>query len=455
MASELKNGVYFDSSQFSNMQAQYGTVAVVMVGLPGRGKTYMAKKLCRYMKWLGIQSAVFNVADYRRDSAGAKQPTHFFDPENEEGESLRLQSAQKALDDMLDWFKVKNNMVGIYDAANTTRERRRWVYDRLKAANIQAFFIEVMCDQPHLINQHIKEQMVSSPDFKDMPPETVLEDFAVRIAHYQKRYEPLDIVYDKEWSFVKSVNVGENFIVNRGHGYIQSRMIYYIMNMHIAPRAIYITRHGESEYNVVGRIGGDSDLSGRGQQFAFKLSEFIKQQGPSDLKIWTSTLKRTMQTAGHLGGSQIRWKALDEIDAGVCDGMTYEEIQELYPAEFAARDEDKFNYRYPRGESYRDLVQRLEPVIMELERQSNVLVIGHQAVLRCILAYFMDRNSEELAYINVPLHTVVKITPIAYGCRWEEFPLPVPAVSTQREKPAHTHPQRTPQEALATVPPHS
>ena len=30
--------------------------------------------------------------------------------------------------------------------------------------------------------------------------------------------------------------------------------------------------------------------------------------------------------------------------------MTYEEIQEKYPEEFARRDQDKYHYRYPRGE---------------------------------------------------------------------------------------------------------
>lgn len=44
-------------------------------------------------------------------------------------------------------------------------------------------------------------------------------------------------------------------------------------------------------------------------------------------------------------------------------------------------------------QSYEDLVQRLEPVIMELERQENVLVICHQAVMRCLLAYFLDKTS--------------------------------------------------------------
>lgn len=44
-------------------------------------------------------------------------------------------------------------------------------------------------------------------------------------------------------------------------------------------------------------------------------------------------------------------------------------------------------------QSYEDLVSRLEPVIMELERQENVLVVAHQAVLRCLLAYFLDKSS--------------------------------------------------------------
>lgn len=94
--------------------------------------------------------------------------------------------------------------------------------------------------------------------------------------------------------------------------------------------------------------------------------------------MWTSTLTRTIQTASHLPFEQKRWKSLDELDAGVCDGMTYEEIEEKYPEDYDARDEDKFNYRYRGGESYRDVVVRLEPIIMELERQENILIIGHQ-----------------------------------------------------------------------------
>lgn len=88
---------------------------------------------------------------------------------------------------------------------------------------------------------------------------------------------------------------------------------------------------------------------------------------------------------------------------GICEEMTYEDIQVKYPEDFVARDQAKFTYRYPRGESYEDLVARLEPVIMELERQGNVLVVSHQAVIRCLLAYFLDKPSGSLVqskYIN-------------------------------------------------------
>jgi len=147
-------------------------------------------------------------------------------------------------------------------------------------------------------------------------------------------------------------------------------------------------------------------------------------------------MKRTIQTAKHIDAPQERWRALNEIDAGICEEMTYEEIMQKHPDDFAARDINKFQYRYPRGESYEDLVARLEPVIMELERQENVIVVGHQAVLRCLLAYFLDHSAEELPYIHVPLHAVIKLTPVAYGCKIETIPIGIEAVDTHRPKPS-------------------
>uniref|UniRef100_A0A8D1TBW7 6-phosphofructo-2-kinase/fructose-2,6-biphosphatase 4 n=1 Tax=Sus scrofa TaxID=9823 RepID=A0A8D1TBW7_PIG len=188
--------------------------------------------------------------------------------------------------------------------------------------------------------------------------------------------------------------------------------------------------------------------------FARSLAQFISDQNIKDLKVWTSQMKRTIQTAEALGVPYEQWKVLNEIDAGVCEEMTYEEIQDHYPLEFALRDQDKYRYRYPKGESYEDLVQRLEPVIMELERQENVLVICHQAVMRCLLAYFLDKAAEQLPYLKCPLHTVLKLTPVAYGCKVESIFLNVAAVNTHRDRPQNVDISRPPEEALVTVPAH-
>jgi 6-phosphofructo-2-kinase/fructose-2,6-biphosphatase 2 len=154
--------------------------------------------------------------------------------------------------------------------------------------------------------------------------------------------------------------------------------------------------------------------------------------------VWTSTLKRTNQTARHLvaetGYDKLEWKALDELDSGVCDGLTYEQIADRYPEDFQARDDDKYNYRYRGGESYRDVVIRLEPIIMELERSENVIIVTHQAVLRCIYAYFLNMSQEQSPWMEVPLHTLIKLTPRAYGTDEIRIKANIPAVSTWRGK---------------------
>jgi broad specificity phosphatase PhoE len=84
----------------------------------------------------------------------------------------------------------------------------------------------------------------------------------------------------------------------------------------------------------------------------------------------------------------------------------------------------QLNYRYPRGESYLDIISRLESVIFEMERQKTpLLIIAHQAVLRCLYAYFLDLPNEEVPYLSIPLHTVIKLTPQAFGCSEKRFKL--------------------------------
>lgn len=416
-------------------------VCVVMVGLPARGKSLIAQKIVRYLSWLSINSKCFNVGAYRRALVSEKGiDATFFDPRNQVGLEYRESAADAAIQDMMKWFVEENGVVGILDATNSQVERRERILQICRANYIEPMFLESWCDDQALILQNIFDVKTTSPDYVDKDESFATHDFLQRIKYYEETYQTMDKVRDNDLTFVKLINVNSQIIINRIESYLESRIVYYVMNLHIKPRCIWLSRHGESEYNLTGRIGGDANLSERGWRYAKKLPELVlkslgEENKHTNLTIWTSTLARTQQTASFLPyKKKLQWKALDELDAGECDGMTYEEIEAKFPEDFKARDDNKYEYRYRGGESYRDIVIRLEPIIMELERQENILIITHQAVLRCIYAYFMNVPQEESPWMSIPLHTLIKLEPRAYLTIVSQIKADIPAVSTYKER---------------------
>lgn len=416
-------------------------VCVVMVGLPARGKLLIAQKIVRYLSWLLIKSKCFNVGNYRRELASDVEATlEFFSPANETGLSVRKRAIDLAVADMMRWFTDEQGVVGVLDATNSTRARRAAILKLLRENSIEPMFLELWCDDQELVLHNIADVKTTSPDYLGKDVKFATNDFLARIKHYELTYEPLDREHDRELTYIKLVNVNSQVILNRIELYLESRIVYYVMNLHIKPRCIYLSRHGESEYNLTGQIGGDANLLERGWKYAKKLPELVlKSLGPeaehTNLTVWTLTLRRTQQTASFLPyQNKLQWKALDELDAGDCDGLTYEEIEEQFPEDFKARDDNKYEYRYRGGESYRDIVIRLEPIIMELERQENILIITHQAVLRCLYAYFMNIPQEELPWMLIPLHTLIKLEPRAYLTLVLRLKADIPAVLTYKEK---------------------
>jgi broad specificity phosphatase PhoE/predicted kinase len=391
-----------------------------MVGLPARGKTHLARKLSRYLSWLGHRTRVFNVGGYRRARLGAAQPASFFDPDNAEGRTARQQVGEEAIDDMLEWLE-REGAVAIYDATNTARRQRANVARRCREAGVDVVYVESICDDPEVIEANIRETKLLSPDYEGMDPEEAANDFRERIAHYERVYEP---VADDEGSYIKLLDLGQKLIAHNIDGYLQSRLVSFLLSSHVTRRVVWLTRHGESLYNLSNRIGGNPDLSTRGEGYGRALAKFLPVHAEQAPIVWTSTLKRTIQTARHLPWEKTEVRALDEIHAGICEGMTYAQIERQMPDEFTARGRDKLRYRYPRGESYEDVIQRLEPIIINLERErSSVLIVAHNAVVRALYAYFMDWPPEVCPHLDVPLHTLIELSPTAYGCEERRFAL--------------------------------
>lgn len=416
--------------------AQGEKIVIGMVGLPARGKTYISKKIARYLNWSGLKCQVFNIGEYRRDLYGTKECTaNFFDHDNAEANKARTQCAILALEDLIQ-FLENGGDVAIYDGTNTTVERRTLVKEVLekKLGACQLMWVESICQDESIIESNIRQTKLSSPDYREQDSETATRDFKNRIAKYAQVYEEISKEKDgQDTSYIKLFNVGQQFEMNKIAGYIPSKIVAFLMNLHIIPRPIYFVRPGESTHIIENRVGGDADLTEEGVLFAQKLNKFFQNEfrspvnggEPKPVKILTSTMKRAKNTVNalELNGKPVCLKILDELNAGDYDGMTYDEIAEKYPLQVKDRNEDKLKYRYPRGESYLDVIQRIEPIIFEIERtKSPVVVVGHQAILRCLYAYFNKHDIEEIPFISIPLSTVIKLTPDTYYANeWRFF----------------------------------
>lgn len=66
--------------------------------------------------------------------------------------------------------------------------------------------------------------------------------------------------------YIMIFDVGTRYMVNRVQDHIQSRTVYYLMNINVTSHSIYLCQHSESELNLRGHIGGDSGLSAWGKQ---------------------------------------------------------------------------------------------------------------------------------------------------------------------------------------------
>ncbi|KAL6251938.1 6-phosphofructo-2-kinase [Rhinocladiella similis] len=525
-------------------------LVIIMVGLPARGKSYIVKKIARYLNWLQHPTRIFNVGDRRRVAAGRGKPipdrttealresvrrmssktgdsennedhdllpppaiktdilvngevakldalspdgpphtngvespennhepnplpgpepmdqsASFFDPQNTRGKQLREQVAHETLDELLKYVLEDGGSVGILDATNHTQERRlsliRHIRDRDE--NINVLFLESRCQDKNLLEANMRLKL-SGPDYRGKDPVAALRDFQERVGQYEKSYQKLDdFEEDHNMAYCSMIDVGRKMISYQVKGFLSIQTVTYLMNFNLAPRQIWITRHGESMDNVAGKIGGDSSLSPNGVRYAKALEKFVGVQWklweenqaqkqanthfpplPGDTTppnpeytaqtlqernfcVWTSMLKRSIETSQFFNEDEYdikQMRMLDELNAGYMEGMTYSEIRHKFQHEYELRKRDKLAYRYPGpgGEGYLDVINRLGKVILEIERMTDhALIIGHRSISRVLLAYFMGLKQEDISDLDVPLGVLYMLEPRPYGVEFKAF----------------------------------
>ena len=247
----------------------------VMVGLPARGKTFIARKVARYLSWLGHKTRVFNVGAYRRERLGSRQPHSFFDPANEAGNVARLEMATAALDDMLGWLRTTAAR-----SASTTRPTARasGAPSCAIAASRRAtpvVFVESICNDPAIVEANVRETKLRSPDYEGIPPDEAVRDFRLRIAHYERVYEDgrrrrgeLHQDHRRRAQGGRAPHRG----LPPGAPRLLPHQPPHPPAAHLAhpPRRERVQR--------AGRIGGDAPLSARGEAYASALAGFVREE---------------------------------------------------------------------------------------------------------------------------------------------------------------------------------
>ncbi|KAK9893801.1 6PF2K-domain-containing protein [Cystobasidium minutum MCA 4210] len=405
-----------------------GQILISCVGLPARGKTHISRSMLRYLRWLGVKAEVFSLGDYRRKRLGnpANLPKDYFSPDSRsaESEKLRQQMKNEMMDIVMKYFH-EGGQVAIYDANNTTIAERQFLRDICAREHVNIMFIETICSDA-IVEKNIRAVKLASPDYKGWNPEDALKDYWSRIRNQEKFYQPIE---NPSFPYVKVIDIGERIIVNNIQGYLQSRIVFFLMNIHNRYRKIYMARSGASyaEHSYK----ADAGLSEVGEAYSYALRDFLlnkRQQDRLDpverarqrrLVVWTSARRRCAGTAKpflEFGYKVIERGQMAEINPGIVDGLSRKEIKQLYPDEYERSIKEPYAHRFPRAESYHDLSVRLEPTIFELERdRSDLLIIGHGSVLRCLFAYLKGLAPADIPKVMIQRGDLVEIAPTSYG----------------------------------------
>ncbi|KAF7763469.1 hypothetical protein Agabi119p4_8006 [Agaricus bisporus var. burnettii] len=500
-----------------------GKILVLTVGLPARGKTHISRALERYLRWTGVKTQVISMGDYRRKTLGGAQklpPDYFsYGARSPETEQLR-KSVANGCEQLIWEFFDSGGQVVIYDANNGTRAAREAMAEKFENKGIHIIFLESCCDKQEVIERNIRSVKISSPDYKGWDPDKAVEDYYGRIKDRERLYEPVE---ELNWPYIRIFNVGEKILLNKIQGYLQSRIVFFLMNIHNRFRTIWFARSGQSL--IEHSYKADSDLSPAGWEYAEKLKDTVlsrrmkvlQERGidPAQRKlvIWTSTRRRAHHTAWPfvssplsedfdvadnqpleifpdakpdaprrklnpnqtlklpihgvvardapvntprlkpisdaladglvLGGSSgsstpllsakqpkvvvpeikvVEKTQMLEINPGIWDGLTPDQAKKYYPEDWERFTKDPYSYRVPRAESYHDLSVRLEPILIELERESeDLLIIGHASVIRCLLAYLVGLPAAEIPAIEIARGDLLEIVPASYGVHSRAF----------------------------------
>src|SRR5699024_2883573 len=162
-------------------------------------------------------------------------------------------------------------------------------------------------------------------------------------------------------------------------------------------KKIYLTRHGESKWNVLKKVQGQQniDLTQKGIKQAEKLAKRLNNQEID--AIYSSDLSRAYETAKIVGAENkiniVKLKELREIKFGPREGLDIEEIINNYCEEHKLWLKTPHKLKLEKVETIEELKERAKKaldIILSNKELENVLIVSHGAFLKAILLVLLD-----------------------------------------------------------------
>lgn len=160
---------------------------------------------------------------------------------------------------------------------------------------------------------------------------------------------------------------------------------------------LILIRHGETDSNAEKRYLGITNigLNENGLREASKLKEKLK--GESFDFVISSPLKRSVETANFLSDNVITADDLEEINFGLFDNLTYDEIVKKYPLEHEMWLKSPYDFEFPKGESsfymHKRVLEYIDKLLLKY-KSGTIVIVTHAGVIRCVISHLLGLGYE-------------------------------------------------------------
>ncbi|KPI85903.1 6-phosphofructo-2-kinase/fructose-2 6-biphosphatase-1-like protein [Leptomonas seymouri] len=459
MSSPASSPASMHHPDFSTVpQPMIGSLIVIMVGLPGRGKTMVAQQIRRYFQWNGLMCSIFSHQAYRRRAEKAMVERSEGGggggiDTNSPAAAAELESrVSKELAQDLTKYVWNTSGVAILDGTQTTHARRqsllRAIRDTRRINMTRVVFVEVLMNNPEAIMANIlraKETFVE-------PPADFVERYYALMAQHELVYKTLNPITDCDTSYIR-IEDAQTYSLNMISGWMPSRLAFMLHNLSYTPVNLYLTRSGEYVDMLNERIGGNSRLTKRGWAYSRALLDYFKSEisPTTSLTVMTSCAKRCTQTVHYFAEESIKlqeppnatgnvserkqqqqqqqqkglatlrcrvsyFPTLDDINHGDCEGQLLSDVLRTMPNTLQSMKADPYYTAWPNGECIHQVFNsRLEPHIHDIQASTTpVLVCSHLNLLQGLYSYFVTEGDSVITPQNalkIDIHTeyVIKI----------------------------------------------